>query len=267
MPAATRFAFLRDTLRNHPVIVASTAATAGVLVGAFVAVQLLDTPQPRPVSVPAPQAAAETKAAPKPVAETTGSAPTGETVTSAECEQQTWPYLSRACIAEMRIKNRMRLISTDRLDKPTVAAIEAPAPAAEIKPASPASAMPTPAPAAAPVAAAVAVFAAPESSPAALTAGAQDAQALPRAAAKPEAKKETGREKRERIAKKSKKKPKFKTKIPPRPEAEDDDGSVASVRSDDRADYDIPSYDGRGQRRVTVIRRGGGGVFESLFGN
>ena len=32
-------------------------------------------------------------------------------------------------------------------------------------------------------------------------------------------------------------------------------------------DYDVPASNGDGQRRVTVIRRGGGGLFESLFGN
>ena len=36
MPSAKRFA-LRDTVRNHPVIVASSAASVGVLLGAFVA--------------------------------------------------------------------------------------------------------------------------------------------------------------------------------------------------------------------------------------
>jgi hypothetical protein len=39
MPSARRFALLRDTMRNHPVIVASSAASVGVLLGAFVAVQ------------------------------------------------------------------------------------------------------------------------------------------------------------------------------------------------------------------------------------
>ena len=99
MPSARRFAFLRDTVRNHPVIVATTAATGGVLLGAFVAVQLLATPQPRADSAwrslqwnqVAPKPVDETKPAPKPVAETTGSAPTGESVASADCDQQTWP--------------------------------------------------------------------------------------------------------------------------------------------------------------------------------
>src|SRR5215216_2861774 len=94
-----RFAFLRDTVRNHPVIASTTAATGGVLLGAFVAVQLLATPK-LPSDSAMPLTAVETKAAPKPVAETTGSAPTGENVTSADCEQQTWPHLSRVCMEE-----------------------------------------------------------------------------------------------------------------------------------------------------------------------
>ena len=47
MPSASRFSSLRHTVRNHPVVVASSAASVGVLLGAFVAVQLLATPQPR----------------------------------------------------------------------------------------------------------------------------------------------------------------------------------------------------------------------------
>src|SRR5437016_8344744 len=102
MPSAKRFAVLRDTVRNHPVIVTSGAASVGVLLGAFVAVQLLATPQPRTDSAPAPQAALASKGEAKPVSETkpvpetTGSAPTSERTASVDCEQETWPYLSRA---------------------------------------------------------------------------------------------------------------------------------------------------------------------------
>lgn len=122
MPSAKRFASMRETVRNHPVIVSTTAATGGVLLGAFVVVQLLATPQPTAENA---GTALASKAAPaKPAAETTGSAPTGESVASADCDQQTWPHLSRACMEEFREKNRVRVISTDKLDKPTVSAIE-----------------------------------------------------------------------------------------------------------------------------------------------
>ena len=118
----------------------TTAATGGVLLGAFVAVQLLATPK-LPSDSAMALAAVETKAAPKPVdeikpapkpvAETTGSAPAGESVASADCEQQTWPHLSRVCMEEYRAKNRSaRVVTTDKLDKPTITAIETQPPAA-----------------------------------------------------------------------------------------------------------------------------------------
>jgi len=299
MPAAKRFAFLGDTVRNHPLIVASTAATAGVLLGGFVAVQLLGTPpQSRVDSAPASQAVVETKTTPKPVAETTGSAPPGDSMASAECEQQTWPHLSRVCMEEYRSKQRTtRVISTD---KPTISAIEAsPTAAIEAKPAittpavaaiappaaSPLAAAREPAPAAKPAPAVTTIVAAPETRPAALSTAAQDAQAPSQAGAKVEAKKE------KRDAKKSQRKPKPDIKTPVRPDSDDDyetavasaaadernDGRIANGRADrsrriverwTERDYDVPDASGRGQRRVTVIRRSsGGGLFESLFGN
>ena len=134
MPSANRFAFLRDTVRNHPVVVATSAATAGVLLGGFVAVQLLATPKPHSDSAGTAQAAVETKAAPKPAAETTGSAAAGESAAAADCDQQTWPHLSRACMEEYRNKNRApRVVSTDRLDKSAIAAVEASPPASADK--------------------------------------------------------------------------------------------------------------------------------------
>ena len=112
MPSAKRFALLRDTVRNHPVIVASTAASAGVLLGAFVAVQLLATPQPRADSAAAPQALASKprrsrsrRRSPSP--ETTGSAPAERRAPPRRiATSETWPYLSRACMEEMRSKHR-----------------------------------------------------------------------------------------------------------------------------------------------------------------
>src|SRR2546421_6090358 len=179
MPSARRFAALRDTVRNHPVIVASSAASVGVLLGAFVAVQLLPTPQPGADSTAAPQAALATKAealAPKgdakPAPETTGSAPSSDRATSVDCEQETWPYLSRPCMEEMQSKYRTRVISTDKLDQPTIKAIEASPPApSRSKPATPVVANSAPVvQSSLPVnlvAAPSAVLAAPDASPAA----------------------------------------------------------------------------------------------------
>jgi hypothetical protein len=293
MPSATRFASLRDTVRNHPVVVASSAASVGVLLGAFVAVQLLATPQPRADSAAAPQMAltskGEAKPIPetKPVSETTGSAPTNDRTASVDCERETWPYLSRPCMEEMQGKHRTRVISTDKLDRSTISAIEAspPAPPApESKPGAPAVANTAPvSPSSVDLAAAPsAVFAAPGPLPAALTSAAPP----PQPAANAEAKKE------KRVATKSKRKPRAEPAAPAKQESDDDETSVASNGSDDRAsderserrtdrridrrriverwterDYDVPASNGDGQRRVTVIRRGGGGLFESLFGN
>jgi hypothetical protein len=301
MPSASRFSSLRHTVRNHPVVVASSAASVGVLLGAFVAVQLLATPQPRADSAAAPQAGIASKpqaavaskmevkpAEAKPAPETTGSAPASDRTASVDCERETWPHLSRPCMEEMQSKHRTRVISTDKLDKSTVAAIEATSPTRpESKPAAPAVAdakpvSPSPSPSLSPVglaAAPSAVFAAPDPSPTALTSTASQP------AADTEAKKE------KRVATKSKRKP----KAPAIQESDDDDTSVASNASDDRVsdertrrrddrsdrridrrriverwterEYDVPASNGDGRRRVTVIQRGGGGLFESLFGN
>ena len=133
MPSANRFASLRDTVRNHPVIVATTAATGGVLLGGFVvgsAVCAAETADPATAAPRQGGATGRRSQTPKPAAETTGSAPAGESVASADCDQQTWPHLSRVCMEEYRSKNRSaRVVSTDKLDKPTVTAIEAQPPA------------------------------------------------------------------------------------------------------------------------------------------
>lgn len=297
MPSASRFSSLRHTMRNHPVVVASSAASVGVLLGAFVAVQLLATPQPRADSAAAPQAGIASKpqaavaskmevkpAEAKPAPETTGSAPASDRTASVDCERETWPHLSRPCMEEMQSKHRTRVISTDKLDKSTVAAIEATSPTRpESKPAAPAVADAKPvSPSPSPVglaAAPSAVFAAPDPSPTALTS----------TASQPAADTEVKKEKR--VATKSKRKP----KAPAIQESDDDDTSVASNASDDRVsdertrrrddrsdrridrrriverwterEYDVPASNGDGRRRVTVIQRGGGGLFESLFGN
>jgi hypothetical protein len=307
MPSANRFVSLRDTVRNHPVMVASSAASAGVLLGGFVAFQLLTPMHPRTDSAataPAPIAAkAEAKSVPeKPAPETTGFAPASDRTASVDCENETWPHLSPPCVEEMRNKHRTRVISTDKLDQSTITAIEGSRPVvpeskSAAQPAAPAvaaTAAVSP-PSSPPVdlnAAPSAVFAAPEPSASALTSAAPSRS---QSAAEPEPKKE------KRVAK-SKRKPKAEPKTTPAKQETDDDddtpsttASVASSDPDDRAsddrvsddrshrrvdrrdrrrtaerwnrrEYDVPADDGDGQRRVIVIRRGGG-LFEGLFGD
>ena len=225
MPSARRFTLLRQTVRNHPVVVASSAASVGVLLGAFVAVQLLAMPQPRADSAPVPPATLASKGEAKPVPETTGSAPTSDRTASVNCDQETWPRLSRPCVEELRSRHRTRAISVEKLGKPTISAIEAspPGPVAISPPVDLVSAP-------------SAVFAAPETPLATLASAAP-----PQPAANIEAKKD------KRAATKSKRKPKAGPKAPANQET-----SVASYDSDDR---------------VTAIRRSGGGLIESLFGN
>jgi hypothetical protein len=274
MPS-NRFAFLRDTVRNHPVVVATTAATAGVLLGGFVVIQAFAPPKPHTDGAGSVQAAAMTKAEPKAPAETTGSASSGESVASTECDQQTWPHLTRACMEEYRNKNRSpRVVSTDKLDKPAVDASPS-APADDSRLAAPAPWAPSvafPAPLAAPppVTTASAPPQAADPAPSAPVAAAAEAPA--QAAVNTETEKQT--------AKKSKR----KAKAPARQKLDDDDdASVANNSSDDarverrpdrsrrvvdrwtERDYDVDSEAG-GRRRVIVIRRGGGGLFENLFG-
>jgi len=278
--------------------VALSAASAGVLLGGFVAFQLLASPQPRvdSAAAQAPVAAktevaskTETAPEPKPPAETTGSAPAGERTASTDCDRETWPYLSPPCVEEMRSKHRTRVISTDKLDTATINALQAPsaAPPAEPKPAAPAvvDTKPVSTPSVNRAAAVSPKFAAPEQ-PAATATPPANVTSAPPPRSKPSADTEAKKEKR--IATKTKRKPKLETNGPAKQESDDDDGEtpVASSTSgsrvaDDRSsrrvdrrriverwterDYDVPAYTGDGGRRVTVIRRGGGGLFGDLF--
>jgi hypothetical protein len=292
MPRANRFAFMRDTARSHPFLVASWAAMGGILLGGFVTLKMLQ-PEPRAEKIGPAQAAAEAKPAPRSVAETTGSAPGGENAAT-DCDHQTWPYLSRACMDAMQAKNHApRVVSTDKLDKSAATATEA-------SPASSPAAAPAPPTTPAPVKAEVASVpanpppAAADSATASLSAKTQ-AEAKPTQAADL---KEAKPDKQERVAKKAKRRPKAE----PRPEPKampqndsDDDDHVANAASDDGAmandgqpsddrvargridrrriverrpgrEVDVPADDGSGERRIVVIRRSGRGPFENLFG-
>ena len=281
MSSAKRFSFLRNTVRTHPIILATSAATAGVLLGGFVTVQLLATPQlqgPR-----SPQAIAESKAVSKPVAETTGSAPSGEIVASSNCGQQTWPNLSRDCIEEYRNKNRAaRVVLTDRNNRQetTAAEVVQPAPRADDSNlAAPAGWSPT-----------VASTTAPVVTPSMQTVSVSEsanATPAPEATAPAPAEAQTAVKSDPRPVKKAKRKPKTGPKTPV--ELDDQDGSntftsldiedgapdIRSGRRSDRRriverwterDYDVPNSMGEGRRRVTVIRRGDSGPFGSIFG-
>ena len=275
MPSVHRFTGLRKTVRSHPVIVATTAATGGVLLGAFVMFQIFAPAHPQDGSM---QAAAETKPAPKAVAAsivptTTGAAVAGETTATTDCDQQTWPNLSRVCMEQMREKSRTaRTVSTD--NRP-VAAIEKVEPAVESKPVGPA-------PVAQPVASVTPPVEPVVSAP---STAADPAPPAAVAVATPEPRAEANPQPRsERAAKKAKVK-KAEPKVVVKRDADDDDESavasddddVRPVRRADRSrrivegwterDYDVRADDGDGQRRITVIRRArSGGPLEALFG-
>jgi len=267
-PPPARFGILR----HHPVVIASGAATAGVLLGAFVAVQVLATPEKLDAN------AAQTKPAP-PIAETTGSAPSAEPSRDAattDCDKQTWPYLSRDCMKN----GGARVVTTDKRDQSTVGAIEAPKSSDAAKPAP------------APSAPGTSALTAGNPPPAAPTPAATTAAATTEPVAKPDPVAQAAAEPK-RDAAKAEPKPKAKyarkqKRRPARQEFNDNDNAFANDDSDNRfyrfydrrydrrrvvqrgneSDriYGRRDFDDDGQRRVIVIRRGGGGLFGSLFG-
>jgi hypothetical protein len=249
-------------VRYHPIIVASGAATAGVLLGAFVAVQLLAPPEKLDAGATSPRAAVETRPAP-PIAETTGSAPSAETAKSdgavADCDKQTWPYLSRDCMKN----GGARVMTADKLDSSTVRAIEGSKHSSGAKPA-PMPNAPSVTASNPPPAAPLTAVATPESA-------AKPAPEPPQTPAQAESK-----PKPKHVAKKQKRKP-----VRQELNGDDDDNAVASDDSNDRFNdrraerrrvvqrwNERDRDDDDGPRRVIVIRRGGGGgLFGSLFGS
>jgi hypothetical protein len=107
---------------NQPVLTATTAASGGVLLGAYVAMQIFAAPVPNEAKVPAAPPVADAKPPVKQVeksVETTGVAPAKEDVAAADrCAGQTWPYLSRECAEQMQKNRPARAVTTDRVDKP-----------------------------------------------------------------------------------------------------------------------------------------------------
>jgi len=281
MPATSRLGFMRDAVRSHPVITASWAATAGILLGTFVTVNVM-MPDHRVDKIGPSQAAAEKADAPKPVAETTGAAAAGDGVASAadSCDRQAWPYQSKDCLEAQRGKARPpRVVTTDKIDPVPARADEAlpkaqPTPSvAQPQPTSTAISPTSTAPAWAATTATL--------GPSPTTANA--AADVQQAATQPVDPKVTP-DRPKRVAKKVS--PKTLKQSQPDEASGDDEDRVATSASDGdnatddrvargRADprrrvvrstsYDVPSEDDRGERRVIVIRRGGG-PFETLFG-
>jgi hypothetical protein len=264
-----------------PLIIATTAATAGVLLGGFVAVQLLGTPSKQDDAGNPARAAVEAQAppsvAPPHIAETTGSS-SADTVATKDCDQQTWPNLTRNCI-----KNGGAVASaatTQTTDRAAADAKSAAPPIAAV-PASP------PPIASVPVNTAdapAAVHLEPKSASASATA-AVDPKPAPAAEVKPAVEQTAAEQadaKTKHVAKKSKRKAKEPSKKPAKDLYDEDNASFADNSSDDRTerrsrrspriverwterDYDVPDDDGYGRRHV-VIRRGNDHPFGGLFG-
>lgn len=115
---------------NHPVLTATSAASGGVLLGAYVAMQIFAAPVPNEAKVPAAAPVADAKPPVKQIekpVETAGSAPAKEDVAAADrCEGQTWPHLSRDCTEQMQKNRPARAVTTDRVENPTPEAPAAP---------------------------------------------------------------------------------------------------------------------------------------------
>lgn len=248
-------------MKSHPFVFTTTAAAAGVLLGGFVAVQLLGTPAKQDAGAKPAQLALQAKApphiadVPSQSAETMGSG-SSDVVAAVDCSKQTWPNLSRECL-----KNGGAVAPADKPVAPSIAPVAASTAASGNSP-------PLVAPPIASTAAAE-----PAQAPAAAI-----APAPVQAAEKPDAR-----------PKQVAKKVKHKAKKPEKQELNNDDEdrtAVASDDSDDRIDradrrldrtrhvstrwserdYDVPDDEGVGRRRVVIRRGGGGGPFGALFG-
>ncbi len=140
-------------LRNNPLAVAGVAALGGLLCGGVIMSALSGSPAKAPANVAkaietsgsAPQMAAKVepaapaktapaKAAPiesspaKPVEQVAASKEIGTTA-AADCQEQTWPYIARPCLANetgQPGKRGVRVISTDKLADPVIGVVEAP---------------------------------------------------------------------------------------------------------------------------------------------
>jgi hypothetical protein len=278
MPSANHWHSLRRSLRQHPALIATSAATVGVLLGGFVAVQALAPVKPKLVPV---QMAAHTKPAPAQTVGTTGAAPADEAAASTSCDKETWPYLSRECADQLRQKElSTRVVTTDKPPVNATGAQPAPQPSANAPASSPvvAAAPVAPQPESSTVVDSTAPVApAPEPSQAFAKPDMPSSLLAPTAAKADEAPAAQAEMKKEkRVAKKVK--PKIKPMVKP-----DDEEAVASVETDGRAIDQVSTRYGNRRphivarwtervpddeaddapRRVFVHR---GGLFENLFG-
>ena len=128
MPSAKRFAFLRETVRNHPVVVATTAATAAFCWADSSPLQLLAPPQKRkPMAQAPPQVSRRNQGycrnrLPR------RTVPPHPAPASPQPTAISRPGLTFRVPAWTKCRRKNggpRVVSTDKLDQPTVTAIEA----------------------------------------------------------------------------------------------------------------------------------------------
>jgi hypothetical protein len=287
MPSANRFVApngLMARLRERPLTLAAGALVCGALLGGLMVGKPADSPNNAPVR------AAETTGSAQPsgpVAKAEATSPANDSTASVDCEQQTWPYLSHECASRKR--RSVRVITTDRLAEPVVSAIEAPPPPSNVSPTAPAPAgnvsptVPPPAGNASPTASPLAPppqTAAVEPSasvpPPAAASGTTDG--LKEVSTKEVSTKEVSpREVSTKEVSPREVSPKEVSKQPKRKKAKSRERSIdRSIEVDEDSDqvgerdrggarvverwtereYDVPSDDRSGRRRVIVIERG-----------
>jgi hypothetical protein len=270
MPSANRFVApngLMARLRERPLTLAAGALVCGALLGGLMVGKPADSPNNAPVR------AAETTGSAQPsgpVAKAEATPPANDSTASVDCEQQTWPYLSHECASRKR--RSVRVITTDRLAEPVVSAIEAPPPASNMSPtASPsASNVSPPAP---PPAGNASPTASPLAPPPQIAAVEPSVPPPAGASGTTDSPKEVSR----REISSREVSPKEVSKQPKRKKARSRERSIErSIEVDDDSDqigerdrggarvverwtereYDVPSDDRSGRRRVIVIERG-----------
>jgi hypothetical protein len=272
MPSANRFVApngLMARLRERPLTLAAGALVCGALFGGLMVGKPADSPNKAPVRAAETTGSAQPSA---PVARSEATPPANDSTASVDCEQQTWPYLSHECAS--RTRRSVRVITTDRLAEPVVSAIEAPPPASNVSPTAPppaGNAAPPPSPLAPPPQTAAVEPSASVPPPAAAS-GTTDGPNKEVSTKEVSTKEVSPREvsSREVSSREVSKQPKrkkarsrersFDRSIEVDDESDqigerDRRGARVVERSTER-EYDVPSDDRSGRRRVIVIERG-----------